>query len=95
MATKRTLTQADVELLKETFATKYDLNRALENQELKFEAKITEIKSDFLNKIDPILQEVVKSRDERTLQSDHLSNHGDRIEALEKIHPHSRHLTAI
>lgn len=43
------------------------LREELENQEEKYEAKLTEFKSDFFEKIDPILKEVTTAREERPL----------------------------
>ncbi len=63
--------------------------------ELKFENKLTEFKSEFFEKIDPILKETTTNREERTLQADRISNHEDRIEKLENIHPQGRHLATI
>lgn len=62
----------------------------MEDQEEKFEAKIVEVKSDFFDKIDPILKEVVANQEERTILSHKASDHEDRIENIEKkldIHP--------
>lgn len=47
------------------------LQDGLDSQEEKFEAKIVEVKSDFLDKIDPILKEVAATREERTILSQH------------------------
>jgi len=55
----------------------------LDNQEQKFEAKITEFKDEFFTKIDPILKEVVASREEREILSQHSKNQTDRIEKIE------------
>ena len=66
------------------------IQNLMENQEEKFEAKIVEVKSDFYNKIDPILKEVVTNQEERTILSHKASDHEDRIENIEKkldIHP--------
>ena len=61
------------------------LEDALDDQEQKFEAKLTEFKSDFFNKIDPILKEVTTAREERPLIE-------NRIETLEEIHPKGKHV---
>lgn len=66
------------------------IQNLMEDQEEKFEAKIVEVKSDFFNKIDPILKEVVANQEERTILSHKASDHEDRIENIEKkldIHP--------
>ncbi len=62
------ITQNDVELLKGTFATREE---------------IQQVKSDLLDKLDSILKEIVASREEETILSHRVSNHEDRITALE------------
>ena len=54
----------------------------------KFERHVTKLKSDFVDKIDPILKEVTTSREERPIIAKRQTDHEDRIENLEKIHPH-------
>ena len=63
------------------------LQEELDNQEESFEKKLTEVKSEFFEKIDPILKEVVTAREERPLIE-------NRLEALEEIHPQGRHTLA-
>jgi len=91
------LTERNVAVKKdlESFPTKFDLNRALENQEDKFEVKITEFKDEFYTRIDPILKEVVASREDRTIGAEQHRRNEDRIEKLEKIHPQGKHLATI
>lgn len=60
------------------------LESALDKQEQKFEAKLVEVKDDFYNKIDPILKEVVASREERVILSQHSKDQTDRIDNIEK-----------
>lgn len=60
------------------------IKNLLDDEEEKFEAKIVEIKSEFFEKVDPILKEVTTAREERPL----LEN---RLEALEEIHPKGKH----
>ncbi|OGM18120.1 hypothetical protein A2685_03200 [Candidatus Woesebacteria bacterium RIFCSPHIGHO2_01_FULL_37_10] len=67
--------------------TKGDKNwiqNLMEDQEVKFETKIVEIKSDFYDKIGPILKEVVANQEERTILSHSVSDHEDRIVNIEK-----------
>ena len=54
------------------------------DMEEKFESKLIEFKSDFFEKIDPILKEVTTAREERPLIE-------SRIEALEDIHQKGKH----
>jgi len=49
--------------------------------------KLTKLRSDFFEKVDPILKEVVTAREERPLIE-------NRLEALEEIHPHGNHALA-
>lgn len=97
MTSKRTLTQTDVDYLKEEFKedfpTKQDFKNfkgeifeKIDEQEDKFEKKLTEFKSEFFEKIDPILKEVTTAREERPLIE-------NRIEALEEIHPKGKHVS--
>lgn len=90
----------------EAFATKKDLvdlerrfdnklDQKLDNQEQKFEKTVTNLKDKFYTKIDPILKEVVASREDRLIGSEQHLRNKDRIEKLEKIHPQGKHLTAI
>lgn len=60
-------------------------NISINNDELeeRFEKVATKLKSDFIEHINPILKEVVKNRDERTVMADKISNHDDRIGAIE------------
>jgi hypothetical protein len=59
----------------------------MEELEEKFESMLIEFKSEFFDKIDPILKEVTIAQDERTL----LEN---RVEKLEEIHTSGKHALA-
>lgn len=72
------LTKKDINLLKETFATK---------DELKEELKKYATKEDIVTFKDEILHEIVKLRDEVAIvggQRDMLEDHDQRIETIEK-----------
>ncbi len=73
-----TLTNSDKSWIKNL------LQDGLGSQEEKFEAKLTEFKSEFFDKVDPILKEVVTAREERPLIE-------NRVETLEEIHPKGKH----
>ena len=60
--------------------TSEDLNQIKEI----LDEKLTNLKSEFFERIDPILKEVVTSREERPLVI-------SRIEKIEKIHPEGKH----
>ena len=87
------LTKGDKRFISETIDQRLDLK--LGEQEEKFEAKITEFKDEFYTKIDPILKEVVASREDRVLAAEQHRRNEDRIEKLEKIHPQGKHLATI
>jgi len=75
------LTQADIDELKNIFATKEDL---------------VEFKSDILNHVDKILQEIIASRQEQKILSHKVyENHEKRITSLEEIHPEGKHASAL
>lgn len=95
---KEVITKKDLE----SFATKKDLvmlesrlDLKMVDLEQKFESKVVELKSDFCTEIDPILKEVVASREDRLVASEQHRRNEQRIERLEKIHPQGRHLAAI
>ncbi|MCX6705855.1 MAG: hypothetical protein NTV24_01990 [Candidatus Woesebacteria bacterium] len=59
----------------------------LDDFEVKIEAKLYKFRSEFFEKIDPILKEVTTAREERPLIE-------NRIEALEEIHQTGTHSLA-
>jgi len=63
------------------------IDRKLDDNEEKYEKKLTEFKSEFFEKVDPILKEVTTAREERPLIE-------NRIEALEDIHQTGAHSLA-
>ncbi|MBU0569993.1 hypothetical protein KKB40_04400 [Patescibacteria group bacterium] len=67
------------------------LDGKIVNMEEKFGTILTGFRSDFYEKIDPILKEVLTARDERPIIVHRQSDHEDRIENLEKIHPQGKH----
>ena len=71
------------------FATKEDLEDLASKQDL------IEFKSDIFDKIDSVLKELVTMREELTVVTHRVSNHEDRLESLEKIHPHGKHLPVV
>jgi hypothetical protein len=77
-----TLTKGDKVWIKNTLDDV--LFNGLDSQEQKFDAKIVEVKSDFYDKIDPILKEVLANQEERTILSHKVSDHEQRIENVEK-----------
>jgi hypothetical protein len=49
-------------------------------------------KEEYFEREDKAMGKLKKIEEELSILSDHSSNHSDRIEALEKIHPHGHHL---
>ncbi|MBL7159716.1 hypothetical protein ISS85_04520 [Candidatus Microgenomates bacterium] len=80
MVAQRMLTEKDVDYLeqrlRDVFATKDEF---------------TKYRSELINKLDKILQEIVASRQEQEIISRHSSDYEERISLLEKIHPQSQH----
>lgn len=46
---------------------------------------LTQLKSDFFERIDPILKEVPASREERTIVTEKVSDHEEKLSKLEKV----------
>jgi len=67
--------------------TKGDLNQVRSIVAEELDDKLTKLKSEFFERIDPILKEVVTAREERPLIV-------NRLEALEEIHPKGKHAPA-
>lgn len=67
------------------------MDRRLGNQKEEIldeiDVKLQNLKSDFFEKVDPILKEVTTAREERPLIE-------NRIETLEEIHPQGKHVPA-
>jgi hypothetical protein len=76
------LTNGDIKQIGQIVDNKLDVR--FDDFEEKLDEKLTKLKSDIFNKIDPVLKEVTTAREERPL----LEN---RIEKLEEIHPHGQH----
>ena len=73
-----TLTKNDKDWIEGT------LKDVIQDQEGKFETKMVEVKSDFYEKIDPILKEVVENQEELAILSHRVFVHEDKIENIEK-----------
>ena len=79
------LTKGDLRQIGQLLDRKMD--DKLNNQEDRFERRLEEFRSDFFEKIDPVLKEVMASREERALIE-------NRLEKLESIHPEGKHSAA-
>lgn len=67
--------------------TTSDLNQIENIVDEKLDEKLTQLKSDIFDRIDPILKEVTTAREERPLIE-------NRLEKLEEIHPKGKHAPA-
>lgn len=52
-------------------------------------------KEEYYKREDEMMAELKNIREELTVQSGELSDHSDRIEKMEKIHPNGKHFSAI
>lgn len=79
------LTSDDIHKLSKVFATKEDFE--------KLEEKISNLptKGEFFGKMDKVIGELQTMRNEHIITGHQVSDHEDRLEALEKIHPHGTH----
>lgn len=75
MATKNFLTEKDIEILEERFKEIFPTREEFQKH-----------RSELFDKLDAILKEVQAGREEQTLIAHHISEHEDRIEALETPH---------
>lgn len=76
--------------MKKVFVTKGELRKVVREEidealDEKLDQKFFDFKSELFTKIDPILKEVVASREERVITASQLSNHDDRITKLEQV----------
>ncbi len=77
------------------YATKNYLDTKLDQQKDGIVDEFKKFRSNFYDKIDPILKEVLASREERTIRAEQHRRSQDRIEKLERIHPQGRHLATV
>jgi hypothetical protein len=68
----------------ENFEVKVD--EKFENFKEKMDEKFTQQRSDFFDKIDPVLKEVKANSEERIINDHRIADHEDRITALESTH---------
>lgn len=71
---------------------KQAVNEVFEEKEVvtRADLKYLPSKEEFFEKMDKVMDELKTIREEQTIQSHHLSDHSDRIEALEKLHPQGK-----
>ncbi|KKQ95970.1 MAG: hypothetical protein UV74_C0013G0574 [Candidatus Woesebacteria bacterium GW2011_GWB1_43_14] len=90
------ITDPDIKKLKTIFATKDDLKRFATKDELddlqqEIHEEFQTWKSEFFDKIDPILKEVLDNREERTITNHRLNKHK---EVLKNHNKRLHHLEA-
>lgn len=79
------LTKNDIQSLREVFLTKSEFDLRMDEQEEKIEEHLKQYRSGILDKLDKILKEILKSREEQAVFSRKVSDHEERITKLE--HP--------
>jgi len=72
-------------------AVKEEIEEALKNLPTKDDIKHLPTKEEFYKKMDEVVGELQKTRDEQVILGGQVSDHIDRIESLEKIHPNGTH----
>ncbi len=89
------ITQKDIAQLKFIFSTKDDFEELSEKfGELAKKIDLLPTKDDFFTKMDEVVGELETMRQEGTVGSHQISDHEDRIEKLEEIHPVGKHALA-
>lgn len=75
---------ANNEVLADYFASKDDLNEAIDGLRKELERTVKDSESRLLENISSFAKEIKDNRDERTVQSKHISENRRRIEKLEE-----------
>jgi len=83
------LTQNDFSKLRKIFATKFDLKDLEKN--LKEQINGLPTKKEFYDKMDKLMAELIKGREEIELLPSKVSDHEERITKIEDIHPNYQH----
>lgn len=90
---KPTLNEADLKLLEEKFLTKEDgknfatknyVTNAVDEAKEEILEEQRKFRSEFFDRIDPILKEVVANREERTIMAHYITELRKRVEKIEK-----------
>lgn len=77
------LTSRDLKQISDVVERKLE-EKLEEKLDEKLEEKFSQFRDELYTKIDPVLEEVMANRDERTIISHHVSDHGDRLDDHEK-----------
>ena len=87
------LTKSDFDALKDLMEVTIDekLEEKLD-QKLDEKLKYLPTKDEFYERTDQIMTELKDMREEMTVFNGRVADHGDRLEDLEKIHPHGHHV---
>lgn len=82
------ITDGDVRKLKTIFATKDEVkmvvDAAISAQNEVIDEKLTQFRSDIVDKLDQVIGELKTNREEREVMTYQVINHKDRIEKIEK-----------
>ena len=92
-----TLTKKDFEqigVIVQAGVIKETIKLEEEIADLKEQIKLLPTKEEFFDRMDKVMHELAKMRDEQVVIAHRTSDHGDRLEKLEEIHPSGRHSTS-
>ena len=97
---KNLIDNADLKNIKQLIEITFDekLEEKLElklNQKLEEKLKFIPSTELFLSWMDKLMGEIKDSREEQTMLLGRQSDHSDRIEELEKIHPQGKHFAQV
>lgn len=90
-----TLDDSDVKTIKDAFSEVFD--EKVQELGLVTKEDISHLpsKEEYFNREDKMMAKLKKIEEELTVVTKQCSDHSDKIEKLEKMHPHGRHLAAI
>jgi hypothetical protein len=80
-----------LEVIKQAVAEVFDEKDVITREDLKYLPS----KEEYYKREDEMITELKAIREEITVQSGQLSDHSDRIENLENIHPRGKHVAVV
>jgi hypothetical protein len=80
-----------LEVIKQAVAEVFDEKDVITREDLKYLPS----KEEYYKREDEMMTELKAIREEITVQSGQLSDHSDRIENLENIHPRGKHVAVV
>lgn len=93
---KPTLNQADIELLKQFFPTKFEIDQKIDSSLLATKKRLDQKYDKVIRILDKVMGELIKKRQEQIVLSQHSEDHTNKIELLEKaIRDHKKQITSL